>query len=89
MLPRQAVAEEPSVAAGTVFDLVARRVPRRYGFQRGEVELLSPMDRGEWGVGALNTLLQERLNPRREVMPEAHRARRAAGRDAAVRVGGE
>ena len=29
------------------------------------------MHRGEAGVGALNTLLQERLNPWRDGMPEA------------------
>jgi exodeoxyribonuclease V alpha subunit len=64
-------ADEPSVAASTVVDLVAERLPRRYGFARGEVQVLSPMHRGEAGVGALNTLLQERLNPWRDGMPEA------------------
>src|SRR4051812_34424908 len=64
-------ADEPSVAASMVVDLVAERVPRRYGFERGEVQVLSPMHRGEAGVGALNTLLQEGLNPWREGMPEA------------------
>ena len=33
--------------------------------------MLSPMHRGDAGVGALNTLLQERLNPPREGVPEA------------------
>src|SRR5215212_8107568 len=64
-------ADEPSSAAATVVDLVAERLPRRYGFTRGEVQVLSPMHRGEAGVGALNTLLQERLNPWRDGMPEA------------------
>jgi exodeoxyribonuclease V alpha subunit len=64
-------ADEPSVAASTVFGLVAERLPRRYGFERGEVQVLSPMHRGEAGVGALNTLLQERLNPWRDGMAEA------------------
>jgi len=64
-------ADEPSVAASTVVSLVAERLPRRYGFERGEIQVLSPMHRGEAGVGALNTLLQERLNPWRDGMPEA------------------
>jgi exodeoxyribonuclease V alpha subunit len=51
--------------------LVAERLPRRYGFGPGAIQVLSPMHRGEAGVGALNTLLQERLNPWREGMPEA------------------
>ena len=37
-----------------VVDLVARRLPARYGFGAGEVQVLSPMHRGEAGVGALN-----------------------------------
>jgi exodeoxyribonuclease V alpha subunit len=69
-------ADEPAAAAQTVVDLVADRLPRRYGFGRGEVQVLSPMHRGEAGVGALNLLLQERLNPARERLPEL----RAAGR---------
>src|SRR5438045_7422115 len=36
----------------------------------GEVQVLSPMHRGEAGVGALNTRLQERLNPAREGVSE-------------------
>jgi exodeoxyribonuclease V alpha subunit len=37
----------------------------------GDIQVLSPMHRGEAGVGALNTLLQERLNPPRDGVPEA------------------
>jgi exodeoxyribonuclease V alpha subunit len=64
-------ADDPPAAARAVVDLVAERLPRRYGFGRGEVQVLSPMHRGEAGVGALNRLLQERLNPWRDGMPEA------------------
>ena len=58
-------------AAQLVADLVARRLPARYGFQRGEVQVLSPMHRGEAGVGSLNLLLQDRLNPGHEGVAEA------------------
>src|SRR5262249_43381303 len=37
----------------------------------GDVQVLCPMHRGEAGIGRLNTLLQERLNPGREGVPEA------------------
>ncbi len=51
--------------------MVARRLPARYRFAPGEIQVLAPMHRGDAGVGALNTLLQERLNPAREGVPEA------------------
>jgi exodeoxyribonuclease V alpha subunit len=63
-------AETPAAAADLVVDLVAERLPRRYGFGRGDIQVLVPMHRGEAGVGALNTRLQERLNPPRESAPE-------------------
>ncbi|MDQ2785206.1 MAG: ATP-dependent RecD-like DNA helicase [Chloroflexota bacterium] len=64
-------ADDPATAAALVTDLVARRLPTRYGFVPGEVQVLAPMHRGEAGVGTLNTLLQERLNPGREGEAEA------------------
>ena len=63
-------AETPQEAAPLVVDVVARRLPARYGFRPADVQVLTPMQRGETGVGALNALLQERLNPHREHMPE-------------------
>jgi exodeoxyribonuclease V alpha subunit len=69
-------AEDPAAAAELVVDLVSQRLPARYGFSAGDVQVLSPMHRGEAGVGALNLGLQERLNPAQEGSPEA----RAGGR---------
>jgi exodeoxyribonuclease V alpha subunit len=63
-------ADAPSDAARLVVDLVARRLPARYGFGPGAVQVLAPMHRGEAGVGALNALLQERLNPAGEGVTE-------------------
>ena len=51
-------ADEPASAAQLVVDLVARRLPARYGPGSSEIQVLSPMHRGEAGVGALNQLLQ-------------------------------
>jgi exodeoxyribonuclease V alpha subunit len=64
-------APDPAAAAQIVVDLVAQRLPAHYGFQAGEVQVLAPMHRGEAGVGALNTRLQERLTPPREGQAEA------------------
>jgi exodeoxyribonuclease V alpha subunit len=69
-------AETPAEAADLVVDLVAERLPARYGFRPGDVQVLVPMHRGEAGVGTLNQRLQERLNPGRDGGPEA----RAGGR---------
>jgi Phosphoesterase family len=52
-------------AAALVVELVAWRLPPRYGFGPGEVEVLAPMHRGDAGVTALNLRLQQRLNPER------------------------
>ncbi len=64
-------AEDPQAAAATAVEVVARRLPARYGLAAGDIQVLAPMHRGDAGVGALNTLLQERLNPPREGLLEA------------------
>jgi exodeoxyribonuclease V alpha subunit len=64
-------ADDPAAAARLVVDLVARRLPARYGFRPGDVQVLAPMHRGDAGVGALNTLLQAHLNPARDGVLEA------------------
>jgi exodeoxyribonuclease V alpha subunit len=52
---------DPAAAAATIRDLVSVRLPRRYGFQPHEVQVLAPMHRGELGAGNLNLLLQATL----------------------------
>ncbi|MBT4485569.1 MAG: AAA family ATPase, partial [Candidatus Latescibacteria bacterium] len=62
---------EPSKISSTIVDMVARRLPGRYGFDPVEdIQVLSPMHKGETGVVNLNALLQERLNPFRKSFPE-------------------
>ncbi len=70
-------AEDPQATAETAVEVVARRLPARYGLATGDIQVLAPMHRGDAGVGALNTLLQERLNPPREGLPEARGGGRA------------
>lgn len=57
-------AEDPTAAQRLVVDLVARRLPNKYGFDPvRDIQVLAPMYRGPAGVVALNAALQERLNP--------------------------
>jgi exodeoxyribonuclease V alpha subunit len=72
------VAREDAVAARqTVVELVAERIPARFGLDaRDGVQVLVPMHRGELGTAALNAALQERLNPARGGN-ELHRGERA------------
>ncbi|HKV86353.1 MAG TPA: ATP-dependent RecD-like DNA helicase, partial [Ktedonobacterales bacterium] len=59
-------AETPEAAQRLVVDLVARRLPARYGFDpTRDIQTLAPMYRGAAGVTALNLALQARLNPER------------------------
>src|SRR4029077_9824530 len=58
-------------------DIVARRIPRRFGLDPGhERQGLAARHRGPAGAGNLNTLLQEEITPHREGQPE----RRYGGR---------
>jgi exodeoxyribonuclease V alpha subunit len=69
--------DDPDAARQTIVDLVAERIPNRFGFDAiGEVQVLAPMHRGELGTGALNRALQERLNASRGE-PELVRGERA------------
>ncbi len=55
---------DPAAAAATVVDLVASRIPGRFGLDPvADIQVLTPVHRGELGVTALNTGLQQALNP--------------------------
>ena len=69
--------EDTEQTAELVTDIVARRIPARFGLDpRRDVQVLCPMHRGPAGAGNLNMLLQEALTPFREGAPE----RRYGGR---------
>jgi len=56
--------DDPAAARATIVDLVADRIPQRFGFDAiTDVQVLAPMHRGDLGTAALNHALQERLNP--------------------------
>jgi exodeoxyribonuclease V alpha subunit len=69
--------DDSEETAALTADIVARRIPRRFGFDpRRDVQVLTPMHRGPAGAGNLNALLQEKLTPYGEDRPE----RRYGGR---------
>lgn len=51
-----------------VVDLVDRRLPEHYGFNKiNDIQILSPMRKGILGVNNLNKVLQEKLNPEKKL----------------------
>lgn len=51
-------------ARDTVVEVVANRIPRKFGLHsKGDVQVLSPMRRGDAGVNGLNEALKQALNP--------------------------
>ena len=69
--------EDTEQTAELVVDIVARRIPARFGLDpRRDIQVLCPMHRGPAGAGNLNQLLQDALTPSRDGAPE----RRYGGR---------
>ncbi len=62
--------EDPVKAADLVVELVQERIPRKFGLRPDDIQVLSPMHRGEVGVAALNARLQATLNPPGAAKPE-------------------
>ncbi len=61
---------DAQATAELVVDLVARRIPARFGIRPGDIQVLTPMHRGPAGAANLNILLQQALAPHREGAPE-------------------
>ncbi len=57
-------AEEPQEIVNWVVRVVAQSLPRRFGYNPlTDIQVLAPMNRGQVGVGHLNLVLQQHLNP--------------------------
>jgi exodeoxyribonuclease V alpha subunit len=55
--------DDPNAARDTIVELVAERIPARFKLDSiADVQVLTPMHRGELGTAAINRALQERLN---------------------------
>jgi exodeoxyribonuclease V alpha subunit len=69
--------DDPDQVADLVVDIVANRLPRRFGLDpTRDVQVLCPMHRGPAGASGLNERLQATLTPAREGLAE----RRFGGR---------
>lgn len=55
--------EHGHAAVEQVVSLITDRIPQRFGFGPEEIQVLSPMHRGEVGIKNLNLRLQDALNP--------------------------
>ncbi len=56
--------DEPEGVRQALVELGANRIPRKFGFDPvSDVQVLTPMRRGELGTNELNRTLQETLNP--------------------------
>ncbi|GAB6035921.1 ATP-dependent RecD-like DNA helicase [Fundidesulfovibrio butyratiphilus] len=56
--------DNPQEVQTRIVDLVARRIPATYGLDPlRDIQVLTPMHKGEVGTQALNELLRDRLNP--------------------------
>jgi len=69
--------DDPLAAADTAIELVTHRIPTRFKLDPiDDVQILTPMHRGEMGVTELNRRLQERLVPAgAELRVSGHRFR--------------
>jgi exodeoxyribonuclease V alpha subunit len=58
--------DEPDQILAALEELVARRIPRRFGLDPlNDIQVLTPMHKGELGARQLNERLQQLLNPDR------------------------
>ncbi len=61
--------EDPEQVVQTVCGLCASRLPKTYGLDAiDDIQVLAPMYRGETGAINLNRVLQEKLNPKGQVL---------------------
>lgn len=72
--------EDPQKVLGLVKDLCSLRLPRAFGLDPMEIQVLSPMHRGAVGVSNLNAELQALLNPKGAELAHGGRVFRAGDR---------
>jgi exodeoxyribonuclease V alpha subunit len=66
--------DDPDRCLATIVDLVASRLPKKYGFDPiADLQVLSPMHKGTLGTLNINTVLQNALNPARAALTRGER----------------
>ena len=80
---------EPTKVAEWVMDVVKNRIPKKFGFDsHNDIQVLSPMYKGDAGVTNLNVLLQGLLNspnPQKVELPQRSRVFREGDRVMQIR----
>ena len=66
--------QDPEKLASTIVELCSQRLPKAYGYDPMDIQVLTPTRKGDTGTAALNALLQAALNP-----PDKSRPERAFG----------
>ncbi|MCC6932952.1 MAG: ATP-dependent RecD-like DNA helicase [Deltaproteobacteria bacterium] len=61
--------ETPASGAQLIERLVVDQIPKKFGFTRQDIMVLSPMNNGELGIVALNQRLQSKLVPAQQELP--------------------
>jgi exodeoxyribonuclease V alpha subunit len=80
-------ADDPLVIRETLTDLVRRVIPEKYGFDPArDIQVLTPMNRGDIGTHGMNETLQQLLNPS-EATPREGVPKPGRFRDLPFRVG--
>ena len=77
--------EEPEAVLSTVKHLVEERIPKGFGFETRQIQILTPMRRGLLGAANLNAELQALLNPDGESVTRGSRTFRVGDRVMQVR----
>jgi len=72
--------DDPARAAKTIRDLVVTRLPKHYGLRHNDIQVLTPMHRGELGATTLNGLLQDALTAGRPELRSGGRVFRVGDR---------
>jgi exodeoxyribonuclease V alpha subunit len=72
--------DDPVLAAQTIRDLVVTRLPGYYGFSPFDIQVLTPMHKGDLGAMNLNQLLQEALTAGAEQLQSGSRIFRVGDR---------
>ena len=54
---------DPLTAVELVVELCRKRLPENMGVEPGQIQVLCPTRKGDWGTAALNKALQKALNP--------------------------
>jgi exodeoxyribonuclease V alpha subunit len=72
--------DDPALAAQTIRDLVVTRLPGYYGFSPFDIQVLTPMHKGDLGAMNLNQMLQEALSAGAEQLQSGSRIFRVGDR---------